>query len=90
MRLLNLPEPIQPADTTDQLTSFQVSLNGAWLDQVEFECASCHIRYWRGIIGEESYSEVVEVEGIGTYALNPTIRFTYAPSPHVHALGFPT
>ncbi len=82
--ILNKPEPFQPTDTTDQMIRLEVSMNGTWLDRIEFECSQCHEHYWREIVGEEHFTEVLYYDGLGPYALNPTISFTYGPLLHNH------
>jgi hypothetical protein len=90
MTVLGQPDPLQPTDTQDKITRLETRTLGpfAELDHVEFECAKCHQTYWREVLHEMQYSEVIEVEGVevngrpAQYALNPTIHDYYAPNVH--------
>jgi hypothetical protein len=85
MTVLGQPEPLQPTDTTDRATRISVDTRYSpveFVDRVEFECTKCHTRYWREVVLEEKYDEVVYYMGLGPYALNPTTRTVYAPNSH--------
>jgi hypothetical protein len=85
MAILGQPEPLQPSDTTDRVTRISVDTRYSPLetvDRVEFECARCHTTYWREVLHEAVYDEVVYYDGLGPYALNPTVRDSYALNTH--------
>jgi len=86
--ILGQPESLQPGDTTDKIIRFEAVVHGPGIEQlerVEFECAQCHKTYWREVVHQAHFTEVIEVEGIGKYALNPTLSSSYGPLLHQHS-----
>lgn len=90
MAVLGQPEPLQPPDTADRPTRISIDTRYSpvgFVDRVEFECTRCLSTYWREVLLEEKYDEVVYYDGLGPYALNPTSRAIYGP--YTHRCGDP-
>lgn len=84
--------PDLPDDTYDAMVRVEVETTfmADVMKRAQFVCSRCGEEYWREVQAKMVYDEIVEVEGVhapggqaAQYALNPTIKYVWAPYPHV-------